>query len=133
MYSVLSAFTRRLMPLAAHSRLSSRDSAWAGVFASNAMSSASSASIIVCAGYLLLLAFSVVKPFSVIKSTDVRNLGRLLTGIGANVSPLQHTCYNVKAVCVSICDGFFRETVSYKYLLYLPSVYGVKCLGEIYK
>ena len=31
------------------------------------------------------------------------------------------------------CDGFFRDTIYKKYLLHLPSVYGDKCLGEIYK
>ena len=40
MYSVLSVFTWRLMPPAACSRLRSRDSAWVGVFAKSAISSA---------------------------------------------------------------------------------------------
>ena len=69
-----------------------------------------------------------------------RSLGRLWTGRGLK--------YHL-AVCVSIwwvtlyfcvfiehhysCDGFFGETVGEKYLLHLLSVYGVKCLGEIYK
>ena len=39
-YSVLSALRWRSMPLAARSRLCSRDSAWVGVFARSAMSSA---------------------------------------------------------------------------------------------
>ena len=73
MYSVLSALTWRPMPAAAHSRLCSRVSAWAGVFARSAMSSAWSASIIVCAGYLLLLSFVNLKPLSFILSTDVRS------------------------------------------------------------
>ena len=30
------------------------------------------------------------------------------------------------------CDGFFGEVVGKKYSLYLPSAYGVKCLGEVY-
>ena len=30
-------------------------------------------------------------------------------------------------------DGFFGETVGQKYLLHLPSVYGVKCFGKVYK
>ena len=38
-YSVLSAFTRRLLPHAACSRLCSRDSAWVGVFAGSVTSS----------------------------------------------------------------------------------------------
>ena len=39
MYSVLSAFTWKSMPPAAHSRLYSRDSAWSDVFARSTMSS----------------------------------------------------------------------------------------------
>ena len=31
------------------------------------------------------------------------------------------------------CVGFFEETVSGKYLPYLPSVYGVKYLGKVLK
>ena len=31
------------------------------------------------------------------------------------------------------CDSFFEETIRERYLFHLPSVYGVKCLGEIYK
>ena len=40
MHSVLFALTWRLMPLAASSRLCGRVSAWAGIFARSAMSSA---------------------------------------------------------------------------------------------
>ena len=54
-YSVLCALTWRPMPEAARSRLCSRISAWAAAFARSAMSSASSASVIVFEGYLLLL------------------------------------------------------------------------------
>ena len=39
------------MPAAARSRLSSRDSAWVGVFDRSAMSSAWSASVIIFAGF----------------------------------------------------------------------------------
>ena len=46
------------MPPAARSRLCSRDSAWAGEFAKSSMLTAEFASVIVCAGYLLLLSFA---------------------------------------------------------------------------
>ena len=58
------------MPAAARSKLCSSVSAWSGVFASIAMSSAQSASVIVFAGYLLLLFFVSSKPFSLISSID---------------------------------------------------------------
>ena len=45
------------MPAVAHPRLCSSFSAWLGVFARIAMSSALLASVIVFAGYLLLLFF----------------------------------------------------------------------------
>ena len=69
MYSVLSAVTWRPMPAAARYRLCSRNSAWAGVFARSAMSSALFASVIVCAEYLLLLSFASLKPLSFILSS----------------------------------------------------------------
>ena len=59
------------MPAAVLSRLCRSVSAWLGVFASIAMSSAKSASVIVFAGYLLLLFIVSSKPFSVILSIDV--------------------------------------------------------------
>ena len=49
MHYVLSALTLRPMSQAAHSRLLNRVSHWVSVFAGNAMSSAQSASVIVCA------------------------------------------------------------------------------------
>ena len=58
------------MPAEANSRLCRRVSAWAGVFARIAMSSAYSASVIIFAGYLLLF-FVSSKPFSLILSIDV--------------------------------------------------------------
>ena len=57
--------------MAAHSKLCSSVSAWLGVFASIAMSLASSASVIVFVGYLLLLFFVSSKPFSLILSIYV--------------------------------------------------------------
>ena len=77
------------MPVAAGSRLCIRDSAWAGVFARSAMSSVSSASVIVYVGYLLLLSFISLKPFSFIISIDVlRSKSRqMIKRYGANVSP----------------------------------------------
>ena len=59
------------MPAVARSILCSSVSAWAGVFARITMSSALSASVIVFAGYLLLLFFVSTKPFSLILSIDV--------------------------------------------------------------
>ena len=47
----------RSLPLAACSRLYSRDLAWLGVFAKNAMLSVQFASVIVSAGYHVLPAF----------------------------------------------------------------------------
>ena len=61
------------MLAAARSKLCSSVSAWLGVFASNAMSSAQSASVIVFAGYLLLLFFVSSKPFSLILSIEVQS------------------------------------------------------------
>ena len=49
-YSLFSALTWRPMPAAARSRLCSRDSAWAGVFARSTMSLVFSTSVIVCEG-----------------------------------------------------------------------------------
>ena len=69
-YSVLSALTRRHMPPTARSRLCNRDSACADVLARSAMSLAKSASVIVCAWYLLLLSFAYWKSFYFIKSID---------------------------------------------------------------
>ena len=57
--------------MVARSKLCSSVSAWLGAFASIAMLSASSASVIVFAGYLLLLFFVSLKLFSLILSTDV--------------------------------------------------------------
>ena len=57
MYSVLSELTWRSMQPAVCSKLCSRDSAWGDVFARSAISSALSESVIICAGYRLLLAF----------------------------------------------------------------------------
>ena len=89
MYSVLSGLTLKPMPLAACFKQCSRDSAWEDVFARSTMSSALSASVIVCAGYLLLLSFANLKPFSFIKFIDVLStLSRqIINRYGANVSP----------------------------------------------
>ena len=59
------------MQAAARSRLCSRVSAWANAFARSTISSAWSASVIVFAGYLLLLSFVSLKPFSLILLIDV--------------------------------------------------------------
>ena len=62
-YSVLCPLTWRPMSAAAHSKLCSRLSAWAGALVSSTMSSALLASVIVCAGYLLFLSFDSFKTF----------------------------------------------------------------------
>ena len=59
------------MPAAARPKLCSSVSAWLGVFASIAMSSAKSASVIVFAEYILILFFVCSMPFSLILSIDV--------------------------------------------------------------
>ena len=76
------------MPAAARSKLCSRDSAWVGVFARSAMSSAQFTSIIVCTGYLLL-SFASLKPLSFIITIDVLStLSRqMINRYGANLSP----------------------------------------------
>ena len=51
-----------------------QDWARVGVFTRNAMLSALSASVIVCVGYLLFLAFASVKQFSFIKPIDVLSM-----------------------------------------------------------
>ena len=104
MHSVLFALTWWPMPAAARSTLCSKVSAWADLFARCDMSSVLSASVIVCAGYLLLLFFASLKPLSFIKSTNV--ISRYKQVWGKCVS-LQHTCYNVDVVCVSIRWAYF--------------------------
>ena len=59
------------MKAAACSRLGSSVSAWAGEFARSGMSSASSASVIFYAEYLLLLSFAILKPLTFILSIDI--------------------------------------------------------------
>ena len=71
--AVSALFTWRPMPPAACSRLCSLDSASEDVLARSAMSSALSASVIVCVRYRLLLAFAKLKPFSFIKYIDILN------------------------------------------------------------
>ena len=70
MYSVLFAFTSRLMPPTACSRLLRRDSVWAGVFPRNTRSSVS---LIISAGYHLPLIFFNVKQIFFIRSIDVQS------------------------------------------------------------
>ena len=102
-----------------------------------------------CAGYRSLVAFFSIKLFF-IRSIDVRNSSsrQITTGNGARVSPCR-TLNKFKEVCVFIrranldfsvnierhydCDGFLGETISFKYLLRLPFLYGIKCITEIYE
>ena len=65
-----SVFTLRAMPLAAYSKLYSRDSAMADVFERNDRSSAHF-NVILCAEYFRLLFFINVKPFSFIRFSNV--------------------------------------------------------------
>ena len=71
MYSILCVLIWRSKSAAARSKLCNSVSAWLGVFARIAMSSALLALVIVFAGYLLLLFFVSSKPFSLILSMDV--------------------------------------------------------------
>ena len=110
-WTVLSVLTWRPMPLPVFSRLCSRDSAWAGVFA---------ISIIVWVGYCLLLTFSNVKPFPFIKSINFQSIsiqGRLLTIMGLVYIPLQNTCDNVKEVSDTIrwTNFYFHVFVEHHY------------------
>ena len=103
MYSVLSAFTWRRLPPAACSRLCSMDSAWVGVFARSAMSSALSTSVIlVSTRYRLFLAFFSGKLFSFIRSIEVRStLSRqIMNRYGAKVS-IYRTPTKISKKCVS--------------------------------
>ena len=90
-YSVLCVVKFRPIPAAACSRLYRRVSAWWGVFARSAMSSVKSASVIVCAGYLLLLSFVSLK-LSFILSIDVLSTQsrQIIKRYGAKVSPPVH-------------------------------------------
>ena len=74
------------MLAAARSRQCNRVSAWAGSFVRSAISSAS---IIVCARYLLLLYSVSLKSFTFILSIDVLSKvsRQMIKGHGANVSP----------------------------------------------
>ena len=54
--------------------------------------------VIVCAGYLSLLSFASLNPFSLIRSTDVKQV------LGKCVS-LLHTCYNFNVVCFHLVSG----------------------------
>ena len=151
-YSVLSAFTWKPMPPAVCSRQCCRNLAYAGVFARSAISSEKSASVIVSAGYRLLLAFFFffsVKPFSFIRSIDVQSTEsrQIMNSYEANVFPCRTPTANIKDVWVSIrwakvdfrvtiehhygCDSFFGGTTGKKYLLFLSCVNGIKCYFEI--
>ena len=103
MYSVLSALTWRSMLPAARSRLC-KDSAWASVFSRRVMSAA----VIVCAGYLLLLFFATLKPFSFIKSIDVLSTysWQMINRYRANVSPCSTPATMSNIVSESLVGNF---------------------------
>ena len=71
MFSALFAFTSWSTSPAAYSRLCSSGSAWIGVFARSAISSALWASIIISARYCLFLPFFCAKLLVFIRSSDV--------------------------------------------------------------
>ena len=89
MYFGFSPLTWRPRQAAARSRVCSRDSAGAGIFAISAMSPVLPASVIIWVGYLLLLSFASLKPFSFIKSIDVLKTKstQIIYRYEANVSP----------------------------------------------
>ena len=116
MYSVLSALTWRPMLFAA---FLSRDSAWAGVFARSTISSVLSVSVFVCVGFRLLLAFVSVKPFSLIKSIDVRSAQSMqnLNRYGASVFP----CRTPATMTKKSVSQSSEETLYIYIYIYLPT------------
>ena len=105
MYSNLSVLTWRPMLPAVHSRLRSRDLTWVSVFARSAISS-----VIFCAGYCLLLAFSNLS------TTEICSLGRLWTGIvliyplSAHLWQCQRSlCLHPVSVLLLLC--FYRASL----------------------
>ena len=73
-FCFFSALTWELIPPAAPSRQCSRDSAWAGDIFRSVMSLTISASVIVFAGYLLLLSFVSLKAFFHLISRDSKHI-----------------------------------------------------------
>ena len=96
------------MPEAARSKLCSSVSVWVGVFARIAMSSAS---VIVFAGYLLLLFFVSSKPFSLILSIDVLSTKsrQMIKRYGASVSSCSTPALHQVNVLSLWC--FYRESL----------------------
>ena len=83
--------------------LSNNQLAWAGIFARSARSSSKSVSVIISAGYRLLLAFFNVKPFSFIRLIDVRSTkSRLVINkFGVHLSPCKtSTTMSKKSVSI---------------------------------
>ena len=106
------------------------------------MQSASYEFVIVFVRYRLLLAifffFFSVKPFSFIKQIINKYCANVsLFKISATISKKSAFIrWSNLDFCVSIdhhygCNIFFRETISLIYWLPIPSVYRIKCLGQI--
>ena len=136
------------MSLAACSRLCCRDSASGGVFARRVRSSAWSTYAIVPVRYRLFLAFLVWKHFLSfdLLMFEVRNLGKLWIEIMYLLAKLprqyqRNHCHHLMSEPFLSClsrallsrEQFFGEDHMPKIFLHLPSVYGDKCLEEIYK
>ena len=103
LYSILYTLTWRPMPLAACSRLCSKDSAWVGVFARSAMSSAWSVSTIVFARYCLLLTFFSVKLFSLdLLIFEVHSPGKLWINNGLMYPLSEHQQQHQKSLCLHL-------------------------------
>ena len=85
------------MPAVARSRLCSRVSAWAGLYARSAMSLAYSSSVIVCAGYLLsfILSIDVLRTYS----------RQMIKRYVANVSPRSTPATMLSSLCLHLGTG----------------------------
>ena len=97
MYFALFAFPLRPMSPTACYRLC-RDFAWAGIFARRVRSSALTASVMDFARYRLLLGFFNVKPFSFIRSMDIRSslLRQIIYKFRADVSLCKTPATNIE-------------------------------------
>ena len=137
------------MPASARSKLCSSVSAWSGVFASIAMSSAQSVSVIVFCG---VPSASFLRQLEAILSDFVNRCSKYVVQtddkeVRVQRVPLQYSCYNVEVFCVSIwcsyfyfgvsmenrycCYGFFRYAVRQQDLFHLSSVNGIELMSLV--
>ena len=135
MYSILSTFIWKPMPLAAFSRLYCRDLAWVGVSARSVISSALSTFQIVSARYRLPLDFFLVQSYFLLfdlSTFEVHSLGRLWTDMRLMYPLAEHQQQCQKSLCSSsertltfvllsniIFIGKIKDS---KYLLYIRRV-----------